>query len=147
MRIPGKTSGKMEANAGVDGSDQKFVRTELRDERRAVDVVGPRRTATVVLWIAIRDRGLPVAEVEFLLRFPGQFHRSFQLAFEVQPGNFSNHGSHQFEVARMAGGWHVAENVPATGINAKGSDADRAFAQRREEILGERVGLGNFRDK
>ena len=58
----------MEADAGVHARDEKLVGPERGDERRAVDVLRPRRPPAVVLRKAERDGRLPVAEVELLLR-------------------------------------------------------------------------------
>lgn len=63
----GQVTWKMETHTGIYGCYQELIRAELREEGSAVRVVIARRTAAIILREAVGNRGLPIAEVEFLL--------------------------------------------------------------------------------
>ena len=118
----------MKTNAHIDARNQKFIRRELCDQGDTVRVIGPRRTAAIMLRKSVGDGRLPGAKIQFLLRSTNLFHRSFQFAFKVQFRDLSHHRSQQRKVPRVRGGRHIAEDIPAAWIDAEGRNSDRTFA-------------------
>src|SRR3954447_8692563 len=101
------------------------------------------RATAIMLWESIGDSRLPWTEVQLLLRLSGLLDRRLQLPFEVPAGDLSCHWREKSKIPWVCFRCFIPQDVPSPWINAKWGKAERSFAERIEQKLGEIVTPAN----